>query len=742
MSSIELTPREQEILKLLCQGFSNGAIAERLVLSLGTVKWYNKQIFAKLGVNNRVQATLAANKLGLLATTSDYSPPQPLPLPLTSFIGREEIIDKVCALLQQHRLVTIVGQGGIGKTRLALEVGRREQDNQHFALNYVPLATCSQAEAIPLAIADHLRITILAQQPIVRQVIDALSRQPTLLILDNFEHLLSATPLIITILRSVAHIRLLVTSREPLNLYGEMVFPLNGLSLPEAGAMGQEQYSEAIRLFVDRAQLADANFQPTDDNLGQIIDICRQLQGMPLAIEHAASWIQSLDPEAISAEIQHGLDILQSGLEGIERRHQNMRAVIAPWWERLTSREQYAMMRLCVFRGGFRREAAAVVAQTDLEILTSLIRKSFLSRINTDRYDMHELHRQFAFEKLTIREEIAGARERHARFFEERVRHTAPQRWNMEAVQVEALDRLDEDYENLREAIQWSLFEHDGCLALSMLSYGAIFFHDRGHGAETVGWTRAALERCTSRDAELRTRAYFALALQDPYASDQEHHDYLEWANRSGKTELIAVAYWQCGDHAAFNHAYNDSQRYYEHALELAAQTEHQSLYSSIILNYMGGLAEKQGNLELATHYYRDSYEQMRLHGVRSAARPLNLGRMMLLRGDEAQALELFRIALDNAIYLSSPLWAYETLLVIASALQTRSDLTYTIELLGACYTLAVSLRLSTTELQSTAQKLRDHMNSGGFDRLWTAGTALSTVDAIGLAQQTLEEVS
>jgi DNA-binding CsgD family transcriptional regulator len=125
MEEIALTPREQDILKLLCEGFSDRAIAEQLVLSVGTVKWYNKQIFAKLSVNNRVQATLAANKLGLLAVTSDYSPPQHLPLPLTSFIGRTENIKAVCDLVKDNRLVTIVGSGGIRKTRLAIEVAQR-----------------------------------------------------------------------------------------------------------------------------------------------------------------------------------------------------------------------------------------------------------------------------------------------------------------------------------------------------------------------------------------------------------------------------------------------------------------------------------------------------------------------------------------------------------------------------------------------------------------------------------------
>jgi predicted ATPase/DNA-binding CsgD family transcriptional regulator len=733
MAAVELTPRERDILNLLCEGLSDRAIAEQLVLSVGTVKWYNKQIFAKLGVSNRVQATLAAHKLRPPTATLDESSQQRLPLSITSFIGRAEGIKQVCSLLQDHHLVTIEGPGGVGKTRLAVEVVRRLQETSHFIPCFVPLAAYSQPDVVPLAIANSLAITIHSQKTALQQVIQTLSRQPTLLVLDNFEHLLSAADALIAILRSVPDVRLLVTSRERLNLYGEIVFRLEGLTVSQA------RDSEAVILFVDRARHVDAAFQPTDDDMAEIIDICRLLQGIPLAIEHAASWMHTLDPAAILTEIQHGLDILRTNMQGIEPRHQSMRVVIDRSWERLTGREQHTMTRLSIFRDGFQWDAAAGVAQADLDILTSLLRKSFVSRSGADRYSLHEVHRQYAFEKLVSRGETAAAREQHARFFEELVRRNAPQRWNMDASQIVALDRLDEEYANLREAIQWSLFEGDGCLALSILGYGAIFFQDRGHGAETVAWTRAALNRCANLDAELHTRAYFALVLQDPLASDDEHRAHLNWAHRSENLELIAIAYWWSGRHAAVNRAYDDAQQHYEHALELVAQTKYQNLYS-IILGHMGRLAETRGDLELAMHYYRDAYEHMRAHGVRAPIRPRDLGRMMLLKGDEAQARELFRIAIDYAVCLKSPIYTYETLFVIAEYLQKKGDLPCAIQLFASCQTLALTMRLPASELQDRADALRDQMDSDEFDKLWTMGKSLTTAEATGLAQQALEE--
>lgn len=740
MEAVGLTPREQDILRLLCEGYSDRAIAEQLVLSVGTVKWYNKQIFAKLGVNNRVQATLAARKLAP-GSAIPAEPQQQLPLSITSFIGRTEVIEQACSLLADHRLITLVGPGGVGKTRLAVEIARRIQADGHFIPYFVPLATQAQPEATPLAIAEQLGIAIRDQTSVLQQIMKALSRQPVLLVLDNFEHLLPFAESLMAILHTVPDVRLLVTSRERLSVYGELVFPLAGLALPESDSGGQARNTEAVRLFLDRSKHADATFQPTDAQVAQITEICRLLQGMPLAIEHAASWTHILDPTAILTEIQHGLDILQSTVQGIEPRHQSMRAVIDLSWQHLSPREQSALMRLSVFRGGFRRDAATYVANADLELLTNLLAKSFVARSSTDRFDLHELHRQYAHEKLVESGENALARKQHAYFFEQLIRDIAPQRWNMEPSQLAALDRLEEEYSNLREAIQWSLIEGDSCLALNILGYGAIFFHDRGHGSESVSWTRTALARCVSADAAQYARAYFALALQDSRTTDEEHQAYLSWADRSEDLEMIAVAYWQCGDHAVFNEAYEEAQRFYEHALQLAAQTEYENL-RSIILSYMGQLAELQNDLESATQYYLEAYEHMRAHGVRSATRPRNLGRMMLLKGDEARARELFGIAIDNAIYLDSPLWTYETLCVIAAYLQDKGNRFDAVRLFAACQSFASNLYLEAPELLKQVDSLREQVGATEFEGLWAAGSQLSLADATGLAQQALDDLA
>ena len=190
--------------------------------------------------------------------------------------------------------------------------------------------------------------------------------------------------------------------------------------------------------------------------------------------------------------------------------------------------------------------------------------------------------------------------EYHARYFADLVRRIAPQRWRMDEAQIEAMDRLEDDYANLREAVQWSLTEENGCLALVILGFGAIFFHDRGHDLESIACTRAALTQCNDADPDIRTRAWFALALQDHQMTDDEHERYLRSALQSEDLELIATAYWQYGYHHSLQRRYDVAQHFYERALQLVPKTEYNSL-AGIILSYMGQLAEVRGDFEVAT---------------------------------------------------------------------------------------------------------------------------------------------
>jgi DNA-binding CsgD family transcriptional regulator len=377
-----LTTRELEILSHLEEDRSNHEIADKLVLSLNTVKWYNRQIYGKLGVRNRRQAVLRARELGLLPTRrssepSDggqawpgsgahpsFRPTTPvynLPLPPTPFFGRENELAVLKELIGDPavHLVTIVGTGGIGKTRLALAAGAQVAENQRAAqtkqstpsfphgIFFVPLAPSTLPEDIAPAIAQSLQINLQRGQD---QLLDFLRRKQLLLILDSFEHLLAGVDLLIDIMRIAPAVKLLVTSREQLQLRGEHLFPIHGLTFaghdPTPSTLADTDVGSyvaaypAIKLFVETVRRAQPGFELGPDDAAVVTRICRLVEGMPLALELAASWADSLCLSEILTEARQSLGFLQTEWRDVPQRQCSMRAVFDASWQRLSRAEQ------------------------------------------------------------------------------------------------------------------------------------------------------------------------------------------------------------------------------------------------------------------------------------------------------------------------------------------------------------------------------------------------------------------
>jgi predicted ATPase len=315
-------------------------------------------------------------------------------------VGRAEELAEIARLLADPncRLLTLLGPGGIGKTRLAIEAARQIQlrDGSHF----VPLQPLTSPDFIVPAIVAALGLQFTQGSDPREQLLDYLCPRSILLVLDNFEHLLRGLQLLPDILAAAPDIRLLVTSRERLSLREEWVLDVGGLRYPTNETDNHIDEFDAVQLFVQQARHAKADFTPTEALKPTIVRICRLLGGMPLGIELAASWLRALTCEAIAEEISRSLDILETSMHNVEPRHHTMRAAFKPTWQRLSEEERIAFTGLSVFRGGFTREAAQQVAGASLVTLTTLIDKSLL-RINANgRYDMHELLRQYAADKL------------------------------------------------------------------------------------------------------------------------------------------------------------------------------------------------------------------------------------------------------------------------------------------------------------------------------------------------------
>jgi predicted ATPase/DNA-binding SARP family transcriptional activator len=383
-----------------------------------------------------------------------------LPAPLMTFLGRETELAELAERLAdpESRLVTVVGPGGIGKTQLALQAARACLADFADGVYFVSLAPLGSPDFIVSAVADALQLAMPATQDPRAVLLNYLGERRLLLVLDNFEHLLAGADLVAAILQMAPGVWILATSRERLNLQGEWVIDLEGLRYPagEPAAAG-ESYS-AVQLFVGRARQQARSF-PVADELPEILQICRLVEGMPLGLEMAATWTRSMTCRMIAEALGQNLDLLATRLRDVPERHRSMRAVFDHSWRLLTDEERTAFRRLAVFRGGWTHEAAQEVAGAGPDMLATLLEKSLVRRSTTGRYEMHELVRQYAREKLGEAGERAAMGHRHASYNLALAEAADPELRG--AQQIPWLERLNAEQDNVRVALSWASTQGD-----------------------------------------------------------------------------------------------------------------------------------------------------------------------------------------------------------------------------------------------------------------------------------------
>lgn len=405
-----LTGREEDVLRLMTAGQTNAQIANQLVVSIETVRWYTKQIYGKLGVHSRTQAVLRSRELGLFQegrkkTAEPKPPPQPTPeikLPkyTTPFIGREQYIQEISDLLARAdvRLVTIAGPGGTGKTRFCVELARQNSGRYPHGVYFISLASLDSIKEAVTEIGRQLGIQFSKKVQPDRQLAAFLEGKQLLLILDNLEHLADAATWVDSLLDSTDDMQLLVSSQSSLNISAEWVRYLGGVPCPDPANSHPENYP-AVKLFAERAYRVRSSFE-LEANLDCIAEICRHLHGLPLALELAAAWIKSLDCTEIAAELKGGSEFLITRHTDLEERHQSLQAVFNYAWKLLSNQEKRVLLRLSPFRGGFSRKTAEEVGGADLTMLTNLVDKSFLVQSPQGNFMFHDLLRQYALNLL------------------------------------------------------------------------------------------------------------------------------------------------------------------------------------------------------------------------------------------------------------------------------------------------------------------------------------------------------
>jgi predicted ATPase/DNA-binding CsgD family transcriptional regulator len=418
---------------------------------------------------------------------------------LTSLLGREQEMTTLRQLLHRQglRLITITGPAGVGKTSLSLAVAHAAQDAFADGVFYVSLAPISDPTLIIQTIAQTLSLPESPRRLGLDSLKEYLQNRQLLLLLDNFEQIITAAPLLTELLSTCHRLQLLVTSREALHVRGEQEFLLSPLALPDQPAFETLHQYPGIALFVQRAQAAQLDFRLTEQNAAAVAELCAHLDGLPLAIELAAARIKLFPPPAMLERLQESpMQLLRGGARDLPARQQTLRRAVQWSYDLLADEEQRAFRWLAVFVGGSTLEAALAVLESPIsvDVLDSLVSKSLLRQIETNdapRLVMLETIREFGWEQLTQTAELDAARRAHATYYASLAEEAEPHL--VGADQKAWLQRLEIERDNLRAALQWAIEHHEGDLARRMAGALQPFWFARSHWSEGRRWLEESL---------------------------------------------------------------------------------------------------------------------------------------------------------------------------------------------------------------------------------------------------------
>ena len=673
---------------------------------------------------------------------------QNLPTQLTSFIGRVGEQKTVQALIEKHRVVTLVGAGGCGKTRLAIQVGAAELENFRDGVRFVDLAPLSGAGLVIDAIAAALKIE--AGLSAIDALVRALEGTQTLIILDNCEHLLAeCAEAVSALLRAGGDVRVLATSREPLGLAGEMMWRVPPLSLPDGERSPDEVVKcEAVQLFVDRATAARAEFSLTSSNTAAVVEICRILEGLPLAIELAAARAKTLTPQDIRSRLSDRFRLLTGG----RGRHQTLRSTIDWSYDLLPENERALFRRLSVFAGGFDLQAMEAICGDSLDTIEHLVDRSLVivEQLSDERlrYRLLETLRHYAAERVIEAGEEEDARERHFTYYLDVAERTYARRIEDEAA---SLALLDADHDDFRAALRWARARPRDLLRLaSALGW---FWHLRSYYREGRAWLEEALNVNANDRSPDMARALWALSMILSWSGDAGARRLADrslelWQENSEPLEL-ALALESIGYSQFMAGEYADALRSMEDCLKQYRKFGSTKLVTRGRVN-VGQMLVALGDVERTEPLARETLAEGRAQNEpKSIHYSLHyLGDCALWRGEPQKAIGIYSESLRAALDYGNQMEASTEMQGTAMGLAGSGREEEALRLYGA--SCARNKELQTTAIDEIAfwvqlrerylTPARERLGPAAAERAETEGRAMGWAQAVAHALQLAQE--
>jgi non-specific serine/threonine protein kinase len=751
-----LSKRALEILQLLAEGLSDREIAERLVMTVNTVKWYNRQIYSILGVGSRTQAIAHIYELGELTVGNAVQPASStytagrLPLPATRFIGRRREIETVKRFLERTRLLTLVGPPGTGKTRLAMQAAEEITESFRDGVFFISLGRISDPTLVINAVAEAVGIKEIHDQPLVTTIQNAVGARRMLLILDNFEHLQPAALSISALLAGTTNLSVLATSRQPLHLYGEQEFAVPPMALPNPDDtdLAAVETCESTALFVQRARAVRPDFELTADNALDIAKICVRLDGLPLAIELAAARTKLMTPRQLLARLGNRLDLLVGGAQDLHPRHRALNSTIAWSYDLLDEHEKILFQRLSVFQDGCSIEAAEAVCSAGLAgdvfgTLESLVNKSLVQCTEEadgmPRFRMLETLREYAGMRLDESGETATLEQRHAEYFLSLAERAEPELRLAE--QGYWFNRLDADHENIRAALTWSLSGGDKTLGARLAGAFYLFWYARGHHAEGRQWTLKLLAALEDIDRSVHAKLLFAAGHMEYMVDMAAGQRYFEQALSAAQAEddtaqiawsLIFIGYTKLHDTPA---ALTMAQR----GLALFRTLNHQAGIAQA-LNIIGEIAKFGGDDDRARQAYEACLKVTQETGEIRRTRYIYANLTMLaMRSRDYDRARTFAVqGLRLAIEMDNILDIADSAAVLSGVIGVMGDAEISARIFGAWDAILsrMGAKLQPADRPYHEQSIaavRDRLSPAQFEYAWAEGQQLSVAEVIQL---------